>query len=453
MNLNASLSKSREREPIKSESGTLAAVPKRPGVSGTGMDEKVVPRHRLLKRVGLAGVVVTTLAGLILLSLSFTGERRLRVAGDTLIVGTTSRGIFEDFIPIRGRVTPLNTIYLDAIEGGRVENVYVEDGALLRQGDLIVSLSNTTLQLSVINSEAQVAEQLNAMRTLELALQQNNLRNQRELLDIDYRILTLSQQSRREQRLLPQGAVTQREVEATKDELHYQQQLRALTSKSGDADRQLQQQQLEALRISSARLEKSLEVTRQKLEDLNVRAPQAGKLSGFTVEIGQSVERGGSLGQIDDPQHFKVRAFIDEFYLNRVDIGQTALVVEQGNNFRLTIQKIYPQINNGQFQVDLLFTDAEPPGLRRGQTLQAKLTLGDETQALLIPNGSFMQDTGGNWVFVLTADGTEAVKRSVRLGRSNSQFVEVLDGLQAGEEVVTSSYAGYLKMDRLKINQ
>ena len=219
------------------------------------------------------------------------------------------------------------------------------------------------------------------------------------------------------------------------------------------ADRRLQEQQLEALRISSARLEKSLEVTRQKLEDLNVRAPQAGKLSGFTVEIGQSIERGGSLGQIDDPEHFKVRAFIDEFYLNRVDIDQAAHLVEQGRDYQLSIQKIYPQINNGQFQIDLLFATVEPPGLRRGQTLQAKLTLGDETQALLIPNGTFMQDTGGNWIFVLNAGGTEAVKRTVRLGRSNSQYVEVLEGLQAGDEIVTSSYASYLEMDRLKINE
>ena len=453
MNPNSSLHLPPEAGPVKSQASALSAVPKKSASSGSGMDETVVPKHRWLKRAGLIFVVVLIAASLILVSLSFTGERRLQVAGDTLITGPVTRGVFEDFIPIRGRVTPLNTIYLDAIEGGRVENVYVEDGASLQKGDLIVSLSNTTLQLSVINSEAQVAEQLNAMRTLELALQQNNLRNQRELLDIDYRIKTLQDQLQREQRLLPQGAITEREVVATQDELRYQEQLRALSLESGEADRQLQEQQLEALRISSARLEKSLEVTRQKLEDLNVRAPQAGKLSGFTVEIGQSIERGGSLGQIDDPDQFKVRAFIDEFYLNRVDIDQVAHLVEQGRDYRLTIQKIYPQINNGQFQIDLLFSTTEPPGLRRGQTLQAKLTLGDETPALLVPNGTFMQDTGGNWVFVLTNDSSEAVKRTVRLGRSNSQYVEVLEGLQEGDVIVTSSYASYLDMDRLKINE
>ena len=189
----------------------------------------------------------------------------------------------------------------------------------------------------------------------------------------------------------------------------------------------------------------------KNLDDLNVRAPVDGKLSGFNIEIGQSIERGGRLGQIDDPDGYKLNVQIDEFYLGRVDIGQVATAEHGRDEYDLRITKIYPQVNNGQFEVDMAF-DEEPENLRRGQTLQLKLTLGDNSDAILIPNGSFYQETGGNWIFVVSADGTEAVKRNVRLGRRNTDFIEVLDGLQPGEKVITSPYTSYVGMDRLTLD-
>lgn len=182
-----------------------------------------------------------------------------------------------------------------------------------------------------------------------------------------------------------------------------------------------------------------------------MRAPVDGKLSGFDAEVGQSIARGGRLGQIDDPDNFKLRASIDEFYLGRVDIGQAAVFEKAGQSYQLTISKIYPQVKNSQFEIDMIFTAEEPGAIRRGQTIQTRLTLGDATAALLIPNSAFYQDTGGHWMFVVSSDGTEAVKRNVRLGRRNSRYIEVLAGLEAGERVVTSPYSSFKDMDRLKL--
>ena len=205
------------------------------------------------------------------------------------------------------------------------------------------------------------------------------------------------------------------------------------------------------LQKSGSQLEQNIDFARKNLDALNVRAPVGGKLSGLDVEVGQSIQRGGRLGQIDDPDSFKLRANIDEFYLSRVDLGQLAQYQSGRDEYRLTISKIYPQVNNGQFEVDLVFEGTEPEGIRRGQTLQAKLTLGDSAEATLIPNGAFFQDTGGNWMFVVNTEGTEAVKRPVRLGRRNSRFIEVLDGLEVNEEVLTSPYSSFKEMDRLRL--
>jgi HlyD family secretion protein len=211
----------------------------------------------------------------------------------------------------------------------------------------------------------------------------------------------------------------------------------------------MQGEQLIFLKDTSKRLESNLAISRQNLDNMKVKAPVAGKLSGFNVEVGQSIGRGERLGQIDTPNDYKLTAFIDEFYLGRVDIGQQA----HYQDYRLVISKIYPQVQNGQFEIDFKFVDQQPTGIRRGQTIQTKLTLGDASKATLIPNGAFFQDTGGNWIFVVSADGQEAVKRNIRLGRRNNQFIEVIEGLDVDERVVTSPYSQYKDMQKLKISQ
>jgi HlyD family secretion protein len=417
-------------------------------VSGAGMDRKVVTRINPIKKWLTVTALVVVVALVVALMLVKTTGKVLSIDNSRIVVSSVTSGVFEDFIPIRGRVTPAKTVYLDAIEGGRVERILVEDGTSLTAGDLIVELSNASLQLSVLGNEARVAEQLNNMRSIELSLEQNRLQHKSNIVDINYQIKMLSRQLTREESLIATGAVVRSKYDDTLDTLQWYKNRLELTKESQQSDARMQGKQLIFLKTTSARLESNLAISRKNLDSMNVKAPVAGKLSGFNVEVGQSIARGERLGQIDTPNDYKLTAFIDEYYLGRVDIGQQATY----KDYTLVIAKVYPNVQNGQFEVDFKFTQEQPSGIRRGQTIQIKLTLGDASNALLIPNGAFFQDTGGKWIFVVSQDGSQAIKRKVRLGRRNNQFIEVLEGLEINEQVVTSPYSSYQEMQRLKFN-
>jgi HlyD family secretion protein len=416
------------------------------------MDRRVEKKTPISRTIGLVAGTVVALAFVWWLIATIAGGRSLSVNSQRIIVSPVTTGIFEDYIPLRGRLVPRSTVYLDAIEGGRIEQVLIEDGALVEAGEPIAVLSNTSLQLEVLGREAAVTEQLNNMRTIELQLEQNRLSHKRNLVEIDYQIVRLTRSIERQRKLVSKELVSQSTIDELEDELTYYRNRREITLESQATDARMQGQQLRQLRDAGEQLQASLSFARKNIDDLNVRAPVAGKLSGFNVEIGQSIERGGRLGQIDDPDGYKLNVRIDEFYLGRVDLEQVATAEHNKRSFELRIAKIYPQVKDGQFEVDMTF-DEDPVGLRRGQSLQVRLTLGDNADAVLIPNGSFYQETGGKWVFVVSPDGNEALKRSVKLGRRNTDFIEVLDGLQPGEKVITSPYTSYVGMDRLTLDQ
>ena len=377
--------------------------------------------------------------------------RALKVQNDRIVVSTVSRGEFDDYIPVRGQVAPLKTVFLDAIEGGRVEAIHVEDGVQVEVGQLIVELSNTQLQLDVIAREAQVTEQLNNLRNTELSLEQNRLDHKRNLVDINYHIIRLDREVTRLVPLVEKDLMDDSSIERLRDELDWYRNRREVTLESQATDERLQKLQMEQLRIAGDQLNRNLEVARRNMDSMNMRAPVAGKLTAFDLEIRQALSRGLNVGQIDDPDSFKVTANIDEYYLARVDLEQTATFSAGGDDYTLSVRKIYPQVQNGTFEVDLVFMGDEPDSIRRGQTLQLNLELGSPSESLLIPNGAFYQDTGGNWIFVVAPDGQRAVKRNVRLGRRNVRDIEVLDGLEVGEQVITSPYTNYLDMDRLEL--
>jgi len=429
------------------------AIPLLRATSGAGMDRAIEKRGLPGKKVLIIVFGLLLILLLVWFLLNQQGGRSLQIANNRITVSPVTTGTFEDFIPVRSRVTPRKTVYVDAIDGGQVQKRLVDDGANVVAGDLIVVLSNTSLQLDVTRNEAVVTEQLNNMRTIELQLEQNRLQHKRNLVEMDYQIKRLGRQVERLTNLDNAGLVIKSQLEDAQDELQYFVNQRTVTLESQATDARLQETQLEFLQKSSTQLEQNLGLARQNLDALNVRAPLSGKLSGLDVEVGQSVQRGGRLGQIDDPANFKLTADIDEFYLGRVDIGQSAYFEKDGERYELEVRKIYPQVNNGQFEIDLLFVGAEPTSIRRGQTIQTRLTLGDAISAILIPNGAFYQDTGGNWMFVVSPDGSAAVRRPVKLGRRNSRFIEVLEGLEAGEEVVTSPYSSFKEMDRLTLNE
>jgi HlyD family secretion protein len=421
--------------------------------SGVRMDRKIERRFPKGLKPAAAGLFGLLLIILATMMLKPEAGRALRLDAGRVSIATVSRGVFEDFIPVRGRVTPLRTLFLDSIEGGRVEEIFVEDGAPVKAGDLLVRLSNTSLQLDVISREAEVTEQLNNLNTLALQLEQNRLDHKRSLVEIEYQIIRLTRLANRRQDLSANGHVSLQDLETTEDELSYWKRRHDVTIEAQTTDERLQKAQMVQLENSVAQLKTNLAFARRNLDSLDVRAPIAGKLTAFTAEIGQSLARGERLGQIDSPEDFKLSALIDEFYLPRVDIGQSASVEIDGRTYLLSIAKIYPQVRDGQFEIDLIFSGTMPSDIRRGQTLHTRLSLGDPTEAVLIPNGAFYQDTGGNWLFVMTPDTTQAIKRSVRLGRRNARFIEVLEGLEPGERVVTSPYTGFTDMDRLEFDQ
>jgi HlyD family secretion protein len=419
--------------------------------SGGAMD-RVVARTGLDRRIKLGLAALAVVALIVLFYLFMPAANSQTVPASRLTVSTATRGRFDDFLPLRARVEPLLTVYLDAVEGGRVERVVVEDGAMVQRGQLLAILSNPELQLNVLARQTEVTEQINNMRSQELSLNQTRLANERARIEADLATDTARRQYEMQRPLAARGFVSGRAFADSRDTYEANRRRSEVIHRQQTTDERLQSSQLAQLRASAASLTQSLAIARASLDSLNLRAPVAGQLTAFQIQIGQSLQRGERLGQIDSAGHSKLQADVDEFYLGRVAVGQTAAAEIGGHNVRLRVSKIYPQVRNGVFQIDLQFLDREPADLQRGQTVQIRLTLGDPAPALLIPNGAFYDETGGSWVFVVAPDGGSAVKRNVRLGRRNSDFIEVLGGLDPGERVITSPYTGFAERDRLAIS-
>jgi HlyD family secretion protein len=410
-------------------------------VSGGAMD-RVIERKRIDKRILIGGAGAGVLLLILLFWLFAPSADSLTVDRNRLAISTAQPGTFDDFLPVRARVTPLVTVYLDAVEGGRVEKKLVEDGAQVTQGEMLAVLSNAELQLSTLEKQAEVEQQLNNMRSQELALTQTRNSNLRDLNQAETDLAKARRQYDLYKPLADRGFISKKTLNDTKDDLDYQAKRLAILKQSIAQTEALQSSQLSQLRAASSSLNSSMGVAQSSLGQLNIRSPVTGELSGFDIQLGQSLQQGERIGQIDSAGANKLQADVDEFYLGRVAIGQTATADIEGKTYRLKVAKVYPQVRNGQFQIDLVFVGPAPASVQRGQTIQAKLTIGDSTKALLIPNGAFFNDTGGNWVFVVDSSGNGATKRQVQLGRRNADFIEVLGGLQPGERVITSSYSG-----------
>jgi HlyD family secretion protein len=421
-------------------------------VTGSGMDQ-VVETRKLSTRIRIAiGAVLVLLAAGLFWWFAPRGSSQT-VGADHVTVSTVTRGTFDDFIPLRARVTPLLTVYIDAVEGGRVEKMLVEDGATVAKGQPIALLSNAELQLSTLARQTEVEQQINNMRSQELALAQTRLSNERAVLAAETVLDKAKRQYEREKPLAEQGFIAGKQFADTSADYELGRRNLEALKRSQATDARLQGSQLSQQQAAAQSMQSGLAIARANLDALQLRAPVAGQLSGFSVQVGQSLQRGERVGQIDSPGRNKLIAGVDEFYLGRVQVNQQARMDWAGKTFAAKVTKIYPQVQNGQFQVDLQFTGGEPPQLQRGQTMQARLTLGDPAPALLIPNGAFYNETGGAWIFVVTPDGRTAIKRTVRLGRRNSEFVEVLEGLEPGEKVLTSPYTGYADKDRLDLTK
>ena len=417
------------------------------------MDRKIDKKKRpLWQWVGVA--VLTIGAGWLAYSfLADASVRTYRASSQQLIVSTVEYGAFEDLIPIRGNIQPLNTVFLDAVNGGVVDQIFVEEGSFVEAGQPILQLSNNNLRLSAAQNDTSITEQLNFLGNITNGLETEKLRTEREIIDIQYRITVLERQKRRFEELVNNDLISEEEYEAVIDELEYQNLVLANTLSRQELEEEIRAERTTQISEQIVKLQENLEVSRQSFESLLVIAPISGQLTSLPVEIGQSKSIGERLGQIDIVDQYKIVASVDEFYVSRVSPSQEATFTLAGREFSAVVDKVYPEITQGTFEVDLLFASGTPSNLRRGQTLQMDLTLGNPVDSLLIPLGGFIQDTGGNWVFVVDETGEYAFRRDIEAGRRNNRYLEVRSGLEEDERVITSAYSQMEDVERIQLTR
>ncbi|MHB8852576.1 MAG: efflux RND transporter periplasmic adaptor subunit [Ignavibacteriaceae bacterium] len=413
------------------------------------MDKKIEkkPLYKR-KKFWLSTISGAIFSILIILIIADTGSK-LNVEADKITISTVAEGDFQEFIPVSGTVLPQTTYYLDAILGGNVQQKFVEEGAMLKKGDKILRLSNTDFQLSALQQESFAFQQINDARNTRLSIEQNSINLQTRLVDVNYSYLNNKQLFNRAKVMWEKKLISLQDYEQARDNYNHDKEQKKLAEENFQKDSVLKQSQLEQIGESIKRLQLNLGLIRENLDNLTVKAPISGQLTSLNAEIGQSKSPGSQLGQIDALDGFKVRADIDEFYIARVVKGLHATAEIDGKDYKLVVIKVFPEVKNGKFQVDMNFEGTVPGEIRRGQTLQIRLQLSERTKALLLPRGGFYQKTGGQWIFVLNNSGTEAVKRSISLGRQNPDYFEVLSGLKPGDKVVTSSYDNFGDVDKL----
>ncbi|QHT68316.1 HlyD family efflux transporter periplasmic adaptor subunit [Rhodocytophaga rosea] len=415
------------------------------------MDRVIAKKKWNSKRIMTIGGIAA-LAVLILTSyLSTTGNTKLNVDEQKITISEIKKGSFQEFIPINGVVLPIKTIYLDAIEGGRVEELYVEDGAMMEKDQPIMKLANTDLELDLANRETGVFDLITNMQRLRNEAEQNSIRQLNQLAEVDNALAEAERVYTANKKLFDEKVIAKQEFQSSKNLYDYQVRRKKLTEQTLRNDSISTKQRLQQMQESVNRTQVALGLMRKKAADLVVKAPVAGQLTSLNAEIGESKTRGQRLGQLDVLDGFKVRADIDEHYLSRVFVGLKGEFTFAGKDYELNIKKVYTTVTDGRFQVDMEFTSEVPKGIRRGQTLQIRLALSDQTQAVLLPRGGFYQQTGGNWIYKVTEAGGSAVKVDIRLGRQNPEYYEVLEGLNVGDKVVTSSYENYGDKDELRI--
>lgn len=404
-------------------------------------------RHRTalsLGALGLVGLVAWGAAGLL-------GGRSQTVKAEQLSIAVVEQGKFEEFVAVNGTVEPLQSVVLVALEGGIVEEKIAEDGVELPKGAPILRLSNRDLQLDFMNREAQFLDQMNNLRNTGIALENTHLALQQQLVDAEQNWILAKRTHETNSGLYESAVIAKQEYERTRELFEHARRRYDLLRSAVARDSAFKQNQARQLEFSQELIHRNLEEIRQSLAQLTLRAPIAGRLTGMTAEIGQRIDKGATYGQMAAPGGFKLNALIDEHYIARVTPGLRGEIVFNGKTYRLQVNKVYPQVTNGQFRADLIFADEAPASLSRGQTFTVRISLGEPAPALMVSKGSFFAQTGGNWIYALRGD--EAVRKAIRLGRQNPTHYEVLDGLQPGDSVVVSGYESFGEVQTLRITR
>jgi HlyD family secretion protein len=417
------------------------------------MDRAIEKKKLRAWQWGLIGFAVVGVGVVAYRLLADASIRTYRVPAEQLVISTVEFGAYEDLIPIRGTIQPLNSVFLDSVDGGVVEEIFVEEGSFVEAGEPLLQFSNSDLQLNVAQNDTQITEQLNNLTNIANGLETTKITTERELIETEYKILTAERLRPRQEKLAQDGLISREQYEATLDNLDYLTKLRDNIRSRQALENKIREDRMKQIAVQINQLENNLQLAKSSFENLLVRAPISGQLTSFIAEIGENKTRGQRLGQIDIVDRYRIVAQVDEFYVTRVAPEQQAIFTLAGGEYSATVSKVYPEITEGTFSVDLVFDGIPPADIRRGQTLQLNLTLGNSTESLLLPIGGFIQDTGGNWVFVLDESGEYAVKRDVRAGRRNNRMIEVMEGLEAGERVITSSYGQMVDMERIQLTE
>lgn len=407
------------------------------------MDVPIKKKQFSTSRIALIAGGLAIIALIIFVIMSSSGGSKLNVEKERISMNTVKNDVFQENIPVNGIVLPITTIYLDALEGGRVEEKFVEDGAIMKKGESILRLSNTDLELTLINQETSVYNLLTQMQISQNAARQNTINRRNQFTDVENSLIEAKRLFDLNQRLYDKDAIGRQDYESSKNNFEYQKQRMQLAKQVLSQDSTSTKQEVGQAKSSYARTRSALELMRKKVGDLIVRAPVDGQLTSLDAEIGQSKNKGERLGQIDVLSGFKVRVDVDEHYISRIYSGQKGTFTFNNKLYTLIIKKVFTQVANGRFQVDMHFEGAIPEGIRRGQNLQIRVALSAEKQALLVSKGGFFQKTGGNWIFKVSEDGDTAYKVSIKLGSQNTEYYEVIEGLNPGDKVVTSSYDSF----------
>lgn len=415
----------------------------------SGMDRTIERKHKWNKKYTWIAVISAILLFAIINIVFGDKSSKFNVESDKIAVEEVKSDIFQDYIAVIGTVEPIRTIYIDAMEGGRVEEIYLEEGSMVKKGDLIMKLSNSNLLLDILNREADLAEQENLLRSNRLSMEQNKLSLESQLLELNYQLKKYERAFKSNEKLVKDQLVSREDFEQSKELYEYSVHRRTLLLKNQRQDSIFRSIAVKQLENSVSRMQENIVLIKDRFQSLNIKAPVDGQLAIVMPEIGMSMGAGQRLAQINVLDAYKMKVEIDEHYIARVvkNLKGDFEFDDKGYNLKLT--KIYPEVKNGRFSVDMIFDGKTPEQIRIGQTARIRLELGESKQAILVPRGGFYQSTGGQWIYVVSKDGKVATRRNIHIGRQNPKYYEVLEGLEPGENVIVSSYETYGDADKL----
>ncbi len=389
----------------------------------------------------------SALLALLLWILFGNHQRTLSVNREEVTISTVSQGEFKDYVRLNGSVVPIQVIHISPEEGGIVRERIAEEGQAVKKGDVIIRLSNSNLDLQILNAEAELAEKQNLLRNTQVAMQQDKLNNETEFASVEMDMVRKHRAFEQNERLYNEKLISKETYLQAKEDYELAQKKQKLISERLEKDAQYRTIQMEQMEDNLANMRRNVVLVRERKSKLEVRSTIDGELGLLDVQLGQSITAGQTIGQVNDLSDFKIEAQIDEHYIDRVKVGLTATFERNGMKYQLSVRKVYPEVRQGKFRTDLVFVGDRPENIRSGQTYYLNLELGEPTQAVLLPRGTFFQTTGGNWIFVLDKSGNKAYRRTIRLGRQNPQYYEVEEGLDPGEQVITSGYEAFKEFE------